>query len=309
MIAVQEAKDLNVLSLDALIGSLKTHEIKLNKTFEKTNRRGKSIIFKSTHKRSSSFKAMKPLEEEEEPSNDVDDDKKDEIAHLPERISKAWIRRKKKKGFVPKKDKKGKAKQSKIICFECKELGQLRSECLKLKKSSKKKASKKKAMMATWEDHGEKQEGAESQEEKEIVANIYFVADIVFDEETEVMDSEAKFSYDELLDDSQALISHYVSLKKIFQKLSLEFENLKTEKEKLHHEKIELLKETTLLEKDVSALKTEVSEFAQNTSSDVSKLQKIVKLLRSDLEKMVNDPKNLDLMLGSQRPYFDKTGL
>ena len=40
-----------------------------------------------------------------------------------------------------------------------------------------------------------------------------------------------------------------------------------------------------------------------------SKRQKIVKLLKSDLEKMVNGSKNLDLMLGSQRPYFEKSGL
>ena len=94
------------------------------------------------------MKALEELnEEEEELSNDDDDDdEKDDIAHLAERISKAWIKRKKKKGFVPKKDKKGMAKQSKIIYFECKEPGHVRLECLKLKKSSRKKA-----MMATWE--------------------------------------------------------------------------------------------------------------------------------------------------------------
>ena len=77
-----------MLSLDALIGSLKTHEIELNEASEETNRRGKSITLKSSHRRSSSSKAMKAIEEsdeeekeEEEPSDD-DDDKKDEIAHL-----------------------------------------------------------------------------------------------------------------------------------------------------------------------------------------------------------------------------------
>ena len=95
------------------------------------------------------MKAVEEEEKEEDPSND---DEKNEIAHLAERISKAWIRRKKKKGFVPKNGKKRKAKQSEIICFKCKEPGHLRSECPKLKKSSKKKAFKKKAMMATQED-------------------------------------------------------------------------------------------------------------------------------------------------------------
>ena len=157
MTAIQEAKDLNVLSLDALIRSLKTHEIELIKAFEETNRRSKSITLKSTHRRSSSSKAMKASkesdeeeeeEEEEEHSNDDANDD-DEIAYLAKRISKAWIRRKKKKRFVPKKDKKGKAKQSEIICFKCKDPGHMRSKCPKLKKSSKKKAPKKNAMMAT----------------------------------------------------------------------------------------------------------------------------------------------------------------
>ena len=153
---IQEAKDLNLLNLDTLIGSLKTHEIELKESFEQTNRRCKSITLKSIHKRSNSSKALKASEEfdeeEEESFDNEDDDEKDEIAHLAERISKAWIRRKKKRGFVPKKDKKGKVKQSKIICFECKEPRYLRSECPKLKKSSKKKEPKKKAMMATWKD-------------------------------------------------------------------------------------------------------------------------------------------------------------
>ena len=80
-----------------------------------------------------------------------DDDDNDEIAHLASKMSKAWIKRKK-KNFVPKKDKKGKAKQDEIICFECKELGHVKSECPRLKKASRKKSTKKKAMMAVWED-------------------------------------------------------------------------------------------------------------------------------------------------------------
>ena len=64
-----------------------------------------------------------------------------------------------------------------------------------------------------------------------------------------------------------------------------------------------------LLQKDVTALKSEVSETRSKSTSDVSELQKTVKLLKSDLEKMVNGSKNLDLMLGGQKPYLDKTGL
>ena len=58
-------------------------------------------------------------EEEEKESSNNDDDDNDKIAHLARKISKAWIKRKK-KNLVPKKDKKGKVKQDEIICFECK---------------------------------------------------------------------------------------------------------------------------------------------------------------------------------------------
>ena len=81
------------------------------------------------------------------------------------------------------------------------------------------------------------------------MANLYFMADIISKKETKVSDSEPELTfenlqkaYDELLDDSQSLTSHYASLKKNFQKLSLEFENLKNDNEKLGHEKVKLLK-------------------------------------------------------------------
>ena len=90
------------------------------------------------------MKAAKELEEDEEHSSEDDDG---EIAFGKEHIKS--MDRRKKKGPIPKKDKKDKAKQDKVICFECKELGHVRSECPRLKKNLKKKALKKRAMMAT----------------------------------------------------------------------------------------------------------------------------------------------------------------
>ena len=110
-----------MLSLDAPIRSLKTHEIKLNEASEENNRKEKFIALKSTQRRSSFSKAMKALEEtdkEKEPSDDEDKEGKDEIAHLAKKISIAWIRRMTKKRVAPKKDKKGKAKKNEIICYE-----------------------------------------------------------------------------------------------------------------------------------------------------------------------------------------------
>ena len=55
------------------------------------------------------MKAIEDLDKDESSEDEDDDDEKDEIAHLARRISKAWIKRKK-KDFVPKKDKKGQSK-------------------------------------------------------------------------------------------------------------------------------------------------------------------------------------------------------
>ena len=78
-------------------------------------------------------------------------------------------------------------------------------------------------MMATSEDLDEEQENTELQEEEEIVENLCFMTDIILEEETEVSDSKHESTsenlhkaYDELLDDSQLLASHYASVKKVF---------------------------------------------------------------------------------------------
>ena len=59
--AIQEAKDLNVLSLDALIRSLKTHEIELNEVADEAVKKGKSIALKSTEKKDSIFQSLESL--------------------------------------------------------------------------------------------------------------------------------------------------------------------------------------------------------------------------------------------------------
>ena len=88
---------MNVLSLDALIRSLKTHEIELNEASKESNRKGKSITLKTTQKKSSTFKAIEVAEDSDEDKDEFfdDDDEKDKTAHLARKISKALIKRKK----------------------------------------------------------------------------------------------------------------------------------------------------------------------------------------------------------------------
>ena len=137
--------------------------------------------------------------------------------------------------------------------------------------------------MTTWEDLDEEQENTESQGEEEIITNLYFMDDIVSDEETKVNDFEHELTfenlqkaYDKLLDDSKSLASHYASLKKDFQKLFLEVEKLKIEKEMVGHEKEILQNDNILLQKDVTALKAEVSEICSKLLMRLQQVYRIV---------------------------------
>ena len=70
MTAIEEAKDLNTLSVEDLISSLKCHEISLNE--QEPIKKHKFIALKS---RGKSSKALKALESEEEStSEDSDED-------------------------------------------------------------------------------------------------------------------------------------------------------------------------------------------------------------------------------------------
>ena len=70
MTAIEEAKDLNTLSVEDIISSLKCHEIGLNE--HEPIKKPKSIALKS---RGESSKALKALESEEEStSGDSDED-------------------------------------------------------------------------------------------------------------------------------------------------------------------------------------------------------------------------------------------
>ena len=130
---IQEVKDLIKLSLDELVGSLMTHEIR--RTW-KRNR--KSIAFKSI--------------------TEVDSDDEEALMKMMLPTSqkyKSFIKRKKqfKKYFTNQEESKGeKSKNDKIICYECKNPGHISTNCPLLKSSKK---SKKKAMKTTWNDSDE----------------------------------------------------------------------------------------------------------------------------------------------------------
>ena len=115
--AIEEAKDLNTLSVEDLVSSLKVHEISLKEHdyVEKT----KSIALPSKGK---SSKALKVIESEEEsPDGDSDKDSAEKTAMFSNKLK--YLARMNKKFFSIRGSYKGSKKEDKKGCFNCKKPG------------------------------------------------------------------------------------------------------------------------------------------------------------------------------------------
>ncbi|KAK5839820.1 hypothetical protein PVK06_008660 [Gossypium arboreum] len=118
VMAIEKPKDLNSLSLDELIGSLLTYEMKINYNIkdikEVSNKVG--VAFKST-----------TYENDEDSSNN---DEADEMAMFAKRF-KRFVNSNKGRQFQKNEGLKNESTKEKapIICYECKKLGHIKFEC------------------------------------------------------------------------------------------------------------------------------------------------------------------------------------
>ncbi|GMI84085.1 hypothetical protein HRI_002077800 [Hibiscus trionum] len=157
-----EARDLKTLKLDALVGSLLTHEI-----MRKRREQEKKIVEKKEVEKKKVGIALKASQQESNSSEDEDE----EMAMLAKRFTR-FMKSNRGRKFIRKGDFKSKSKEEEkdqLTCYECKKPGHIRSECPQLKKKSFGKKNKLKAQIATWSDD-------ESSEEEEEVANLCLMA-------------------------------------------------------------------------------------------------------------------------------------
>ncbi|KAH9697694.1 Integrase catalytic domain-containing protein [Citrus sinensis] len=138
--AIEEAKDLNVLPIDDLIGSLISYEEDL--AAEKGHEEKKKNI------------ALKASKRESDEESEMDDE---ELAMLARRFRKFYKKNNGQRKFRGYKNKK--EKKESITCYECKKPGHIRPECPLLNKL------KKKAMVATWDDSDEETSDEDDQQE------------------------------------------------------------------------------------------------------------------------------------------------
>ncbi|KAH9670243.1 hypothetical protein KPL70_016903 [Citrus sinensis] len=170
---IEEAKDLNTLPLDDLIGSLISYEEDL--AAEKGHEENKKSI------------ALKASKYESDGESEPDDE---ELAMLARRFRKFFKKTGERKNF--RNFKNYREKKEAITCYKCKKPGHIRSECPLINKL------KKKAMVATWDDSEEKSNDEEGSQE---VSNLALMAIGGDDDLNEVSDP----TYDELYDAFQNL--------------------------------------------------------------------------------------------------------
>ncbi|KAH9705040.1 hypothetical protein KPL70_011720 [Citrus sinensis] len=289
--AIEEAKDLNILPIDDLIGPLISYEEDL--ATERGNEEKKKNI------------ALKATKYESDGESEPDDE---ELAMLARRFRKFFKKtgdRRKFRNFKNQKEKK-----EVIICYECKKPDHIRSECPLLNKL------KKKAMVATWDDSDE---DSSDEEESQEVSNPTLMAIGDDDDLNEVSDP----TYDELYDAFKEIHDELMKIGKknaCLKNKLLEFTNEKDAMQKCNeslNEKIKGLElENKTLHNRVALSNEKPSTSHEHLEPHVDDLKKENEMLKKkNIElnnvvlKFANGQKMLDNMLNSQKCVFDKGGL
>jgi hypothetical protein len=294
--AILEARDLDKLTMDQLIGSLLTHEMTIGKDDEeerKEKQKGKGIALKSTIP--------------EDSSNESDEE--DEMALFARKFKKfvkwnnkggkRFYNRDKKeyKGDYHKKDfNKGEpSKSNELTCFKCRKPGHMKVDCPLNKKEWSNKKEKKKAMLAAWGSDSD--ESSSSDEEAQEVANLCLMAmeekiEEVNDPLNDIVSQlELQNAFDELIEEFDKVCCKNKALKKIVSSLTKSLETVKVENIVLRTE----------LE-----TKTSCNSILEREKIDITKKADKLELT---LQKFTKGREMLDKILASQQGIYDKAGL
>src|ERR1044072_8029806 len=313
--ALKVANDLNSISLEELISSLRSHEIELQA--DEPQRRNKSVALKSNSKKTKALQAEEESDDSEESSDE------DELSLISKRLNKLWKQRQSKfrksrrtKGrFESASGQKKNVDKDNVICYECKEPGHYRNECPKLKKD--KKSDKKKGLMATWDDSDSEEEVSE--DEQAALALMATTNGASEDEQTpeaesdseeqnEVQDEvlspfsphELKASLLEMLEKYNSLKDRYKALKETFAITYDEYEQTISE---LKENNFSLVCSNQALRSKISKLEEEVI----SNTSDSDNEKKYEKSFQYFLSKGVERSKMASLIYGVSRN--NKNGL
>ncbi|XP_030478156.2 uncharacterized protein LOC115695214 [Cannabis sativa] len=284
VVAIQEAKDLSTLPLEELIGSLMNHEIFMNAQEEEEvdKKKKNTIAFKSTS------------HDDSEASEHGDSDMED-ITLLTKNFKKFLKFKKNANRFYKgSNSRESSRKDDQITCYECKKPGHMKTDC------PLRKRNRRRAMVATWSES----EKESSEDEQHEITNTCFMA---IDDKVSNPNHTSDFESES---DDDALDMSYDELSKSFNDLLVDFEKLLA-KNSTQRKKINLLLE------EVEALNVKENEFLIETQcKKCSLFEKDVVNLKAkidDLNKVVYNftkgKENFEMMLGSQKCAFSKSGI
>ena len=219
--AIEEAKDLNTLSVEDLVSSLKVHELSLNE--HESTKKSKSIALPSKGKSSKALKVVES-EEEEQSSSDSEPDAA-EMAMLSNRLQ--YLAKKNRKFLSRRGNSRSSRKEDQKGCFNCKKPGHFIAECPDLQREKSKDKSKrstfkpskfkkqiKQSLMATWDDLGSESgsDKEEADEDAKVAVGLVATAtseagsDSDSEDENEVY---SKIPRDELVESLKELLTHF----------------------------------------------------------------------------------------------------
>src|ERR1044072_4954416 len=303
------AKDLNKISLEELISSLRSHEIELQE--DEPQRRVKYVALKSSSRKA---KALQVEEESEDSKGSLEED---ELSLISRRINRLWRQRQGRSFQKGQRNAKGrfestsgqrKAGDKEVICFECKEPGHFKSEFPTLKKDKKpKKFQKKKGLMATWDDSESEEE--DSDEEQAAVAlmasagnksevEVTSEAESDSDEEDEVLSPfsphELKACLLEMMEKYNTLLSKHKILKKDFAVTSEASKNHELSISKRDEQILSLKSSNVYLINKITRLEKEFSSGGSSSNNE----KKYEKSFQYFLAKSVDRSKMASLIYG-----------
>ncbi|MFV0960615.1 hypothetical protein QML37_29340 [Klebsiella pneumoniae] len=269
--AIEEANDLNTLSLENLVGNLMAYEVQLRDRLEEEPK-----------KKALAFRVLSD-------SKNSDEENEEDIALMTRQfrnfLKRKRLQRRTKNGEIP--------TSNEVRCYNCKKLGHIKKDCPLLKIKPKEHFKKKKAFQACWDDS----DSSSDEEEKEETANLCLMAL----EEEQVSKSE----FDELLDTFEDLYSKYKHVCIKNKELRSENSELNSKKNELLLEINNLKKKNSTQGLEIESIKSRF-DVLQN---EIKVLKEKTLDAQTIVRKFTIGRGKLDLILTSQKNSLNKTGL
>jgi acyl-CoA hydrolase len=299
--AITQAKDLNSLALEDLIGTLRAHEVLLQE--DKPIKKGKMIALKAAQENPDETSLQIEENKETEEEQTVQEEAETELALISKKIQRMMKRRDQIKRYFPnrKDNSKREVDKSQVTCYGCNKQGHYKNECPLTKRNQK--SPFKKSALITWDDL------EDSQAEEEGEANVCLMANseneevILFDTPSS---KELENTIDNLLSDSNFLTNKCYSLQK-------EIKESKEEKEKLQTMNNDQKKIIQSLQDSYFQATEKLKDCSQTQNllktNENELLKKEVKNLRNDLTRFIKSTETFQKIIGSQVGIGDQTGV